>query len=266
MAKRRVVASRRVRPNGIPGGASWIESEPAAGDIDIDNDGVFNPTLQFVVDISEIASSILGRQVSMTRSVTLNAIGIGVRPVDDVTDNDESAFFAGRFQFYPATDHGKKALGLAARMEREIESHEVDGDSYLLSDDQDYSGLRLGWTDTPSNQVLYQTNGWPNGGEYTYSKVFSAYNAMTVPPQSNALFSGRAPEPMSVQWVCALASGIGAGDSPPPGGQSADWNLQTRVEIFPLLRGLVEYSSGDEDGLVDDDYYVHVYVDFTVEE
>lgn len=266
MASRRIVVSRRVRPNADNQGAVWIEGEPALGDIDIDNDGVFNPAFQFLIDLSHIASSVLGRQVSMTRSVVLNGIGIGVRPVDDITDNDESAFFAGRFQMYPATSHGKKALSLAARMEREIESHEVDADSYLLSSDTDYSGLRLGWTDNPEPQVLYQTNGWPTGGDYTYGKVFDAYNSMTQVPQSNALFNGRAPAPMSMQWVCALASGIGSGDSPPYGGDSADWNISTRTEIFPLIRGLVEYSSGDEEGAVDDDYYVHVYVDFTVEE
>lgn len=266
MASRRIVVSRRVRPNADNQGVVWIEGEPAAGDIDIDNDGVFAPPFQFLIDLSHVASSVLGRQVSMTRSIVLNGLGIGVRPVDDITDNDESAFFAGRFQMYPATSHGKKALALAAKMEREIESHEVDGDSFLLSTDKDYSGLRLGWTETPNPQILHQTNGWPNGGSYTYGKVFAAYNAMTAPCQSNALFTGRAPDPMSMQWVCALASGIGQGDSPPPGGQSADWNLSTRTEIFPLIRGLVEYSSGDEDGTVDDDYYVHVYMDFTVEE
>lgn len=269
MGKRRICATRQVRLNdsyGAGGGAWWIEDEPAAGDIDIDNDSVISPAHAFVVDLSEIASHILGRQISMTRGVTLHSLGIAIRPVDDINDNDESAFFAGRIQAYPVTDHALKALALARQMEKFIEGSEMDSDSFFLSNEKDYSGLRLGWTTDPATQIKHQTQGWPEGGNYTYSRVFTAYDAMTEPNQTNALFNGRAPAPVSWQWVSALASGIGTGDSPPPGGDGADWQQGTRVEVFPLLRGLVEYSSGNEDGTVDDDYTVHIHVEFTVEE
>lgn len=268
MAKRRICATRQVRLAGFGagGGATWIEDTPLNGDIDIDNDGVLNPALQFVVDLSEIGSHILGRQVSMTRGVTIHNLGISIRPVDDVTDNAESAFFAGRFQAYPVTDHALKALSLARQMDKFLEGPQLDADSFFLSTEQDYAGMRLAWTDDPVDQIKFPTAGWPNGGNYTFGKVFGAYDDMTNPVQTNALFDGRAPSPVSWHWVCALASGIGQGDSPPYGGNSADWNMETRVDVFPLLRGLVEFSSGDEEGPVDDDYTVHVFVDFSVEE
>lgn len=269
MAKRRICATRQVRTNGtfgFGGGAQWIEDQPAQGDIDADNDSVMNPALQFVVDLSEIASHVLGRQISMTRGVTIHSLGVAIRPVDDITDNDESAFFAGRIQAYPVTSHALKALSLARQMEKFIEGPQMDSDSFFLSTDKDYLGLRLGWTTSPESQIKHQTQGWPEGGNYTYSRVFTAYDQMTASDHSNALWNGRSPNPVSWHWVSALASGIGQGDSPPPGGNGADWQQDTRIEVFPLLRGLVEFSSGDEEGTVDDDYTVHIHVEFTVEE
>lgn len=274
MAKRRIIRTTEIvlsdtlSEDQYGFGGYWIDLQPASGDIDIDNDGVMSPARTFLVDLSEIASRVLGRQMSMVKGVTLNGLAIGIRPVDDAVDNDESAFFAGKFQFYPDTDHAYKALSLARRMEEHIEGDEIDADSFFLSTETDYKGLRLGWTDDPMPQVRWQTQGWPVGpGGYTYERIFTAYNQMTQVPQENAMFDGRAPEPMTCQWICALASGIGDGDSPPWGGRSADWQSNPlRHSIFPLIRGAVEFSSLDETGAVDDDYTVHVTVDFTVEE
>lgn len=265
MAWRRIIETREVELNGGNSGIIWSQTagEPAAGDIDIDNDGVVAPSHQFIADLSQIASSVLGRQVSMMRPVILHGVSIGIRPVDDVTDNDESAFFGGRLFFYPATDHRLEALGLARRVENLIESQEVDTDSFLLSTEVDYSGFRYGWD--LDNQVKYQTAGYPGGGDWKITQIFSAYNLMTAPDQANALFTGRVGEAMGMQWVCALASGVGTGDSPPPGGHSADWiRSSLRHEILPIMKGTVEYSSSDEEGAVDDDYTVHVELDFSV--
>ena len=266
MAKMRIIETRMVELAGEPGssGIYWTGDTPAQGDIDTDNDGVMIPALKFTADLTDIASTVLGRQVSMTSPVILHGLRIGLRPVDDVVDNDESAFFAGEFRFQHYTPHVQKALSLASRMEREIESEQVDSDSYLLSTDKDYSGLRFGISE--EGEIRYQTDGWPNGGDYTWLKIRDAYNAMTAPDQSNALFTGRCGEFGGIQWIAALASGIGQGDSPPPGGDSADWySGNLRHEILPLIQGLVLYSSGDEEGTVDDDYRLVMTVDFSVE-
>lgn len=266
MSKIRIIETRQVDLAGEPGnsGIYWTGATPAQGDIDIDNDSVLIPALKFTADLTEIASQVLGRQVSCLSPVTLHGIRIGIRPVDDIVDNDESAFFAGEFRFQHYTPHVQKALSLASRMEKEIESHEVDGDSFLLSTDTDYSGLRFGISE--SGEIRYQTEGWPAGGDYTWIGIRNAYNAMTQPVQSNALFEGRCGEMGGVQWICALASGIGTGDSPPMGGDSADWYSGIlRHEILPIMQGSVQYSSGDEEGTIDDDYRVQVSLDFSVE-
>jgi hypothetical protein len=265
MAKMRIMETRQVSLQGESGnqGIYWTGDPPSSGDIDIDNDGVYNPALTFIADLSEIASQVLGRQVSMTSPVVLHGIQIGIRPVDDVADNDESAFFAGEFRFQHYTSHVQKALSLARQMEKFSEGGELDADSFFLSTTQDYSGLRYGLDF--NNEIRFQTAGWPAGGDYTWTKIRDAYNAMTAPVQDNALFAGRCGELGGTQWVCSLASGVGVGDSPPPGGASADWQVQTRQEILPFVQGLIRFSSSDEDGAVDDDYRVWVTVDYSVE-
>lgn len=269
MAKRRIIerATVNLQDAEEKSGAYWV-MHPAMGDIDIDNDGVFPNPYTWVVDLSEIASKILGRQVSMMNSVTLHGIQIGIRPVDDITDNDESAFFAGGIFFHPATPHKMKALRLASKLEKAIEGQQVDSDSFFLSTESDYSGLRYGWSNVNNmSNVRYQTAGWPNGGYYNLTNIFNAYNDMHPSTKTNSLWAGRAGEAMGTQWICALASGIGQGDSPPYGGDTADWHSPVlRHEILPLLYGNVRYSSGDEEGAVDDDYIITVTVDFSVEE
>ena len=44
-----------------------------------------------------------------------------------------------------------------------------------------------------------------------------------------------------------------------------DFNVQTNLHVLPLLLGRVNYSSGDEDGGIDDDYRVEVSIEFTPE-
>lgn len=274
MGKRRLIERMTVKlveDHTGAQGAYWIPpTAPAYGDIDIDNDGVMGQSWHhaFVVDLSEVASKVLGRQISMNKSVTLHGLQVGIRPVDDAFDNDESAFFAGGIFFHPATAHKMKALSMARKLEKAIEGSEVDADSFFLSTEKDYAGLRYGWNNLNGlSQIRHQTAGWPQGGYYNLDSIFGAYNQMTESCQTNALWGGRAGEAMGTQWIAALASGIGVGDSPPPGGTSADWHSPSlRHEILPLLYGNVVYSSGDEDGAVDDDYIITITVDFTVEE
>jgi len=249
-------------------GAVWIGSAPTFGDIDIDNDGVISGGgYEFLIDLSEATSQILGRQASMMASYKVHSISIGIRPVDDVVDNDESAFFAGRYLFFPYTEHGEKMMKLARSVEKANEDQDIDSDSWLLSTDKDYRGMRFGWNG--DNQVAYQTaesiSGY-GGSEWDLANLKVVYNLQTAPNQSNALFNGRAPSWMSHSWIAALASGMGTGDSPPYGGSSADDTCILNTEILGgLIKGNITYSSSDEDGVVDDDYIVMVSVVWTPE-
>lgn len=257
----------RMVARGIIGqneGFNWSHNIPDDGDIDADNDGVMDPNPQFMIDLSELAGSILGYQASMMSGYKLHRMQIGIRPVDDVNDNDSQATFAGDFIYYPVTNHTIEALQLARRVEKADEANQVDGDSLFLSNDVDYSGFRYAWS-TVNKAINHITGNGITGmnSDWVLSEIFDAYDFMTEPKQSNALFGGRAPENMAQAWVCSW----NAGETHPAAmvGGGTDFQVNHNLKILPLILGRVNYSSGDEPGTVDDDYVVEVTVEFTPE-
>jgi len=256
-------------PNGAHTGAYWLqESAGSDGHIDADNDSVMSPKLEFIIDLSEATSAIMGRQASMMAAYRIHSITIGIRPVDDLNDNDESAFFAGRWIMFPHTKHGEEMLKLARKVEKASETDEVDGDSLFLSTVDAYKGFRYNWRS--QNEIVHATSENIAGvmdGEWDLQTIHNVYSAQNPKTKDRALAVTAAPGLMSHGFVCALASGVGAGDSPPPGGQSADHTLDLKsVDVLGgLIKGEIRYSSGDEEGVVDDDYKVMVSVVWTPE-
>lgn len=252
---------------GITTGFKWknisgSDEIPAENDIDADNDGVMSPSHGFLIDLSHIASKKLGMQAPMMATYKVRSIRVGLRPVDDIVDNDESTSFAGYLYHYPVTEHLKDALRLARATERHQESGQVDKDSLFLSTENDYSGFRYGWSD--KDDVQYQTvpNEYIGIPEWSISSIGYAYGAMEGrPTQDNALWSTRFPQVLVNAWSADCSSGIGAGDSPP---EFTDDTLMLHINTLPLIAGRVVWSSLDEVGAVDDDYTLHVTVDFEV--
>ena len=256
----------RIRQAGVVGyddGFYWTENYPSDGDIDGDNDGGMIPTPNYLVDLSKVASNALGKQASMMATYKIHSVTIGIRPVDDATDNAEGAVFAGNHYYVLATEHGKTALQLARRTEKEIEKSEFDGDSFFLSTDKDYRGFRYNWYPGNEHRVIDfgTTCGLPNlDNTWNLREISVYYDQMTQPDESNALFNGRAPGIMSTMWSCGWntkpfgAMGAGLGDC----------HSELHLDIFPLLAGAVRYSHANEPGVVDDDWHVEIEVDFTV--
>jgi len=257
-------------PGAANGGAYWLQ-ESAGGDghIDIDNDGeIFPEPFQFIIDLTEATSNILGRQASQMAAYRIHSITIGIRPVDDANDNDESAFFAGRWLMYPHTQHGETMLKLARSVEKASEEHEVDSDSLFLASADNYKGFRYNWTQ--ANELPHATSENIAGvmdGQWDLATIRQVYAQQNPITKGRALASTRAPYLMSHGFVCALASGIGSGDSPPPGGNAADHTLDLKsIDVLGgLIKGEIAYSSGVEDGTWDDDYKVMVSVVWTPE-
>jgi hypothetical protein len=250
-------------------GAYWLQ-ESAGGDghIDADNDSVFSPKLEFVIDLSEATASILGHQASQMAAYRIHSITVGVRPVDDLNDNDESAFFAGRWLMYPHTKHGEEMLKLARSVERASEASEIDGDSLFLSTTNSYKSFRYNWSNP--NQIVHATSEAIQGvmaGEWDLETIRQVYALREAKHKDRSLTDTSAPYLMSHGWVCALASGVGAGDSPPFGGATADHTLDLKAMdiLGGFIKGEIQYSSGDEEGTIDDDYEVHVSVVWTPE-
>ena len=264
--------TQRIMVSGTVGfneGFRWGYEAPAGNDIDADNDGEMIPAHEFVLDLSEIASGVLGYQASMMKGYKLHGYSVVVRPVNDITDNDQAAQFAGYLSTYPATEHAFKALQLARRIEKADEANQVDADSLFLSDDIDYSGFRYGWSTLQPNTVEHITGNSISGmsNDWLLSEIFTAYDEMTEPQQSNALFGGRAPEHQHLPWRAGWGTYPSGAVLNQGGGFDCgmDYFYKTSLEILPLIRGTVRYSTGDEDGVVDDDYYVQVTLEFTPE-
>lgn len=251
---------------GTHNGLHWV-NPPSSNDIDGDNDGEMDQS--FIIDLSDMASNALGKQCGMMQSYKLHKITIGVRPVDDATDNDEASNFAGRYLFHQATDHAKEALGLARKMEKANEADDLDADSLFLSNDRDYSGFRYNWSSGTDWQVVrFATSNNITGmdSQWNLGEIEQAYNVMTAPPQSNALFGGRFPASSQALWNCGWSN---VPHSAGPGLEGAmthvgDGITTFNVDILPLIRGQILYSHIDEPGAIDDDYFVWVDVEFTV--
>ena len=254
---------------GAHAGAYWLqESAGSDGHIDGDNDGVMNPKLEFIIDLSEATSHILGRQASMMASYRIHSISIGIRPVDDAADNDESTFFAGRWLMFPHTKHGEEMLKLARKVEKASEGDNVDGDGLFLSTTDSYKGFRYNWRE--SDEVIHATTENIAGvmdGQWDLETIHQVYTLQNPKTKDRMLTTSSAPGLMSHSWVCALASGMGDGDSPPPGGMAADHTIDLKaIDILGgLIKGEVRYSGSDESGLVDDDYKVMCSVVWTPE-
>lgn len=260
---------------GFTEGYKWIYNAPTGGDFDADNDGVISPIIGGLVDLSDVASKILGQQVSQSTSFTIRRINMALKNVDDNYDNDEGNWFAGTLRWYHPTEHRKNALALARQAEKFSEGDEMDGDAFFLSTDNDYSGMRFGWMpntgDAEPDQVRYQTSedfSQLDGTQWNLSSLFAIYNDMHPATKSNALWGGRAGNATcKIPYTVANASGQGTGDAP---ALKTDWNSGSIIAdcLAGLLYFTVADSGGAEDGppssTIDDDYQMVIGIEFDV--
>lgn len=255
---------------GSTNGMKWIENPPAGDDFDADNDGVMAPIHYGLIDLSDLASQMLGQQVSQSATYKIRSIRMMLKNVDDLDDNDEGNWFAGTLRWWYPTEHRMKALSLVRDAEKWAEGKQYDGDSYFLRTEDDYRGLRVGWTNTISgvgDQVRHITAedfANINGTEWNLETIFDIYNQMFPATKANSLFGGRAGDmTCKIPYTVANASGIGSGDAPA---------VLTDFNSGPLnadcCMGLIAFtvadSGGDESGSVDDDYRMVVSVEFDV--
>lgn len=255
---------------GISDGMKWIVNAPTNDDFDADNDGVMSTVHGGLIDLSHLASRMLGQQVPQSATYTIRSIRMMLRNVDDIDDNDESQWFSGTLRWYYPTKHRLEALSLARSAEKWAEGKQYDGDSFFLRTDNDYRGMRFGWTNSDigiADQVAYQTSeDFDNitGVDWNLYEIFSIYNDMHPLTAANALTTGRAGnDACKILYTVANASGIGSGDAP---AVLTDFN--SGLLNAPCLAGLVYFtvadSGGDEAGAVDDDYQMVVSIEFDV--
>lgn len=281
MPKHRLIVSRKSEALGT-NLSHWVRFVQDPGDGGVTSHfagGEPEVTPRLLVDLSHAASLMLGQQVPMSASFRLRGMTIGFSPKEEDSivgvNNESDGAFNGRCLWYTDTDHGRKALSLARQMEREMESDELDSDSFLLSNSLDYSAVRFGMS--ADDDVLFQT---VSGGalddlgfeQWNLGAVMGAYTQMTAPPQDNALFHGRAPGRQSFGWVASHSSGdqIGLGEEVELG--NGGWITPIWFQqglMHDVLAGLIEIQitgstmAGGE-GTILDDWHTEVTVDFEV--
>lgn len=263
--------SRYLSPD-VNNWAKWINGADE-GSIDIDNDGAM-PFTRGLIDLSQALSQRLGRQMSMMATYNVNYIGIRLVNADDTDDNDGAANFGGKIQFWSPTKHRINALQMAREVEKAYESTQIDADSFFLSTDVDYRGLRFNWD--ADDQVRYATQESSTshiGDQYSMSEIFRIYSLMQGSPiQSNALWStdGRAGFTEQIGWTASYSNydlifdPIPVVNYDPYTPRSDRFELNLGSNHISVLGGLLMIDvvdcSTDSPQAIDDDYYVEVTV------
>jgi len=282
-----------VHGNGGPNGewAVWVNHDeiglgetseiPPSGDIDLDNDGIIGPRYRAIIDLSHGLGQALGKQLPMTAIYRIKGVRVGIRPVDDSTDNTQGGvMFGGNIKYIAPNKHNIDAIQAARKVERLQESIVVDSDSDIFgSGNVGYNGFRFGWR--TESDVYYATRedfagiGMPVEGGLSSWCLYSDDGALGIldnyatwkglVPQVGTdgrnLWNDRCGLPSKMQWSCTWVSDSGAQ-------AQADYIKQCGSENhLPVLGGLlaldVIYSSTDGTGSIDDDY--NVFIEFDVE-
>lgn len=273
MAKARITGFDRVMEKGS--GTKWLNwvNDPGTANVqDAFDGGEPVSTPYAIVDLSALASDVLGRQMSQSATYRLRGLTVGFRNHDDTpagVQNESESAFQGQFEWFSDTEHGRKALSLARQTEREMESDEIDSDSFLLSDEKDYSAVRFGWS--ANDDVWYQTN-YSGGTQWTLMQVRNVYNAMTAPDENNALFVGRFPNRQRLGWNTQVASGAYAdgmggdnGETSLGGGYDHNQTGLYHEVLAGLMACFITHSSiSDPQGTIEDEYEWYIGVDLEV--
>lgn len=244
----------------------------AAADIDIDADGEM-PNTRILVDLTQALSQRLGRQMSQMSTYRVDSISIHLVNVNDLVDNDSAANFGGRIHYWSPTQHRIDAMQLARQTEKAFESADIDNDSWLLSTDNDYKGMRFNWD--ADQQIVYATQeGFTAlaGNEWDFAELFQTYGIMEgMPTQTNALWSNsRAGYPNQLGWTASYQNESKTADAlddhtlyVPNSSPFQATGLNLEV-LGGLLMIDVESSSTDDIGsIVDDDYQILVTIGVT---
>ncbi len=257
--------SRQVSPS-FTDWISFIEGG-VGGDIDIDNDGVM-PTTRILIDLSHALSQRLGRQMSMYSTYKVDYISIQLVNQDDATDNESGAEFGGKVAWWTPSKHRIDALQLARQVENSNEEDEIDADSWLLSTEKDYSGVRFNWNG--DNQVQYATQEAFSalaGTEWDMEELFNLYNGMEgAPQQTNALWTGRTGYPNQMSWNAYYRNSAWDTDDIDSAIYQPESNIfQAQNLGLEVLGGLLTIdvtnsSTNDPTSTIDDDYAVVVTV------
>lgn len=249
--------------------AKWINYTGSLDSIDGDADGVYVDKNRVLIDISNGLSMTLGRQMSQMSTYEVEYIRIEMQNKDDLNDNDSGLALNGACYYWTPTKHRIDALQLARQLEKAKESTEIDDDSFLLSTQQDYKGMRFNWNN--DGQVEFASSESFDalvGAEWDLTELMMVYGQMNQLGQDqydNSLWYSRTGTTNSFGFSCAYVNDSSNGSVESP----AIYNpVSTPFESHvprSVLTGLmmIDFSASSTDSptnLVDDDYQIRVTV------
>lgn len=244
----------------------WIENDDGNHTIDIDADGVFTQQNRVLIDLSQALSQVLGRQMSMFSTYEVEYIRIELLNEDDANDNDSGACFSGTGYYWAPSKHRIDAMQLMRQVEAVDESGEIDGDSFLLSLDRDYKGMRFNWDGDGQVHHATQEDFASLAGTYwDLNELMQVYGTMQQQGNeySNALWDTRTGVHNSFGFSVSYSNDLA--NTPEPAihdPKSLPFELNHPISV---LGGLImldfTHSSTDSPiNVVDDDYLVQVTV------
>ena len=244
----------------------WIANDDGNETIDGDADGVFTGPNRILIDLSHALSQRLGRQMSMMSVYKVDYIKIELINRDDVNDNDSGLQLSGQAYYWGPSKHRIDAMQMARQLETATESVHLDQDSFLLSTERDYKGMRFNWDN--DGQVTFATaEGFDNlqGGEWDMQELFTVYGGMQDLSSQfqNALWSDRCGSMNNFAFDMSYVNHVANGDTDGFDPESRPFTLPNAgLEVLGGLMMLdITHSSTDSPlNVIDDDYEVRVTV------
>jgi hypothetical protein len=260
-------------------GVGDYSDRPIGDDIEIDDDGVVLDVYRCVIDLSHAMSKKLGRQCPMTAIYRLKDLKIGLRNVDDGSDNDAATVFSGKIRWVAPNKHAIDAIQAARKLARNKSSVQLTGSGMPTAfgqagaGERPYTGFRFGWR--TENDVMSPTpedfpvgsavdGGTPSwclyddDGALSIIDGWSEYNGMNA-TKSNALWTKRTGATSQKLFTCV--NNATDGNAPIPA--NTDYHYNGGDNHLAVVGGLLcvdfMYSSTDQVG-ANDDLTVHIEV------
>lgn len=160
----------------------WIYNDDSGANfqsIDGDADGAFTQRNTILVDLPHALSRTFGRQMSSMSTYDVEYIRVELVNFDDANDNESGLSVSGHIYYWEPSKHRVDAMQMARQLENVYESTQVDEDSFLISTEKDYKGLRFNWD--ADDQVHVPTQeGFSGlaGSQWDLQELFNVYGAM----------------------------------------------------------------------------------------
>lgn len=265
-------------------GVGQTSDYPSGGTIDLDNDGEVIPKFRCIADLSHGLSQVLGKQLSMTSVYRVVGIQVGIRPVDDLNDNNPGSMgqFGGRVRMITPTKHRVDAIQNARKLDRLVREDNIERGSATSPvppifgfEEKNYQGFRFGYRTEvdvvfPNTEEFTGIGSAVEGGAASWC-LFDDDGALGIMTAYNEYIDGEDNSKGRALWDNRIGRFTSTGipwmaawnndevSTPVQG----DWHWTAPAGThIDALAGLlvfdVEYSPVEAGGFVDDDYYLEI--------